>query len=89
MIVAYLARQKPVANLQGMRSMSEAKDTSPGSSRPQRAAVLELSGLRQIRESAQALAKPKPYGFDFCGRFRGERSTTVPPTPISGIVIYS
>jgi transposase len=54
-LVAHQARQKPVANLQGMRSMSEAKDTSPGSSRPQRAAVLELSALRQIRESAQAL----------------------------------
>ena len=36
--------------------MSEAKDTSPGSSSPQRAAVtLEPSALRQIRESAQAL----------------------------------
>jgi len=35
--------------------MSEAKDTSAGSSRPPRAAALEPSALRQIRESAQAL----------------------------------
>ena len=35
--------------------MSEAKDTPPGSSRPQRAAAWEPSALRQIRESAQAL----------------------------------
>ena len=35
--------------------MSEAKDTSPGSSNPQRAAAMEPSALRQIRESAPAL----------------------------------
>jgi len=35
--------------------MSEAQDTPQGSSRPQRAAALEPSALRQIRESAQAL----------------------------------
>jgi len=44
-----------MANLQKMRSMSEAKDTPPGSSRPPRAGVLEPSALRPIRESAQAL----------------------------------
>src|SRR5215472_5861359 len=36
-------------------SMSEARETSPGSSSPQRAAAWEPSALRQIRESAQAL----------------------------------
>src|SRR5215472_9094886 len=36
-------------------SMSEARETSPGSSSPQRATAWEPSALRQIRESAQAL----------------------------------